>query len=99
MINGGLTIGEFTAFYIYLIMLSGPMRMLGMALGMAQRAIASGNRLFEILDREPRGRIRARRAARSPTAPAQSSCATSRCAIRDGRRSRGNGAGPAEGSP
>ena len=24
-----------------------------MALGMAQRAIASGNRLFEILDREP----------------------------------------------
>jgi ATP-binding cassette subfamily B protein len=30
------------------------MRMLGMAMGMAQRAIASGNRLFEILDREPR---------------------------------------------
>jgi ATP-binding cassette subfamily B protein len=29
------------------------MRMLGMALGMAQRAIASGNRLFEVLDREP----------------------------------------------
>ena len=25
-----------------------------MAMGMAQRAIASGNRLFEILDREPR---------------------------------------------
>jgi ATP-binding cassette subfamily B protein len=35
-------------------MLAGPMRMLGMAMGMAQRAIASGNRLFEILDREPR---------------------------------------------
>ena len=35
-------------------MLVGPMRMLGMALGMAQRAIASGNRMFEILDREPR---------------------------------------------
>ena len=29
------------------------MRMLGMTLGMAQRAVASGNRLFEILDREP----------------------------------------------
>src|SRR5688572_7873822 len=29
VINGGLTIGEFTAFYIYLMMLSGPMRMLG----------------------------------------------------------------------
>jgi ATP-binding cassette subfamily B protein len=44
-------------------MLSGPMRMLGMALGMAQRAIASGNRLFEILDREPR-------VATKPGAPA-----------------------------
>jgi ATP-binding cassette subfamily B protein len=29
------------------------MRSLGMAMGMAQRAVASGNRLFEILDREP----------------------------------------------
>jgi ABC-type multidrug transport system fused ATPase/permease subunit len=53
VINGGLTIGEFTAFYTYLAMLMGPMRMLGMSLGMAQRAVASGNRLFEILDREP----------------------------------------------
>jgi ATP-binding cassette subfamily B protein len=54
VINGGLTLGEFTAFYTYLLMLIGPMRMLGMALGMAQRAVASGNRMFEILDREPR---------------------------------------------
>jgi ATP-binding cassette subfamily B protein len=54
VISGGLTLGEFTAFYTYLMMLMGPMRMLGMALGMAQRAVASGNRLFEILDREPR---------------------------------------------
>jgi ATP-binding cassette subfamily B protein len=54
VISGGLTLGEFTAFYTYLVLLTGPMRMLGMALGMAQRAIASGNRLFEILDREPR---------------------------------------------
>jgi ATP-binding cassette subfamily B protein len=30
------------------------MRLLGISLGMAQRAVASGNRLFEILDREPR---------------------------------------------
>jgi ABC-type multidrug transport system fused ATPase/permease subunit len=54
VISGGITLGEFTAFYTYLLMLIAPMRMLGMALGMAQRAIASGNRLFEILDREPR---------------------------------------------
>jgi len=54
VIDGNLTIGEFSAFYIYLMMLTFPMRMLGIALGMAQRAIASGNRLFEVLDREPR---------------------------------------------
>jgi ABC-type multidrug transport system fused ATPase/permease subunit len=54
VIAGNLSLGAFTSFYIYLVMLAGPMRMLGMAMGMAQRAIASGNRLFEILDREPR---------------------------------------------
>jgi len=53
VIAGELSLGEFTAFYTYVAMLAAPMRMLGMALGMAQRAIASGNRLFEILDREP----------------------------------------------
>ena len=53
VISGNLSIGNFTAFYTYLVMLAGPMRMLGMAMAMAQRAIASGNRLFEILDREP----------------------------------------------
>jgi ATP-binding cassette subfamily B protein len=54
VIAGSLSLGAFTAFYVYVAMLAAPMRMLGMALGMAQRAIASGNRLFEILDREPR---------------------------------------------
>jgi len=54
VIAGSLSLGDFTAFYTYLVMLAGPMRMLGVAMGMAQRAIASGNRLFEILDREPR---------------------------------------------
>jgi ATP-binding cassette subfamily B protein len=53
VINGTLTLGEFTAFYSYLLMLMFPMRMLGIALGMAQRAVASGNRIFEILDRPP----------------------------------------------
>ncbi|MFI5028263.1 MAG: ABC transporter ATP-binding protein [Solirubrobacterales bacterium] len=54
VIDGNLSLGSFTAFYTYLVMLAGPMRMLGVAMGMAQRAVASGNRLFEILDREPR---------------------------------------------
>jgi ABC-type multidrug transport system fused ATPase/permease subunit len=54
VIAGTLSLGDFTAFYTYVVILAAPMRMLGMAMGMAQRAIASGNRLFEILDREPR---------------------------------------------
>ncbi|HEX8205291.1 MAG TPA: ABC transporter ATP-binding protein [Solirubrobacteraceae bacterium] len=53
VIDGGLTLGEFTAFYSYVLMLLGPMRWLGMSLGMAQRATASGARVFEILDRAP----------------------------------------------
>jgi ABC-type multidrug transport system fused ATPase/permease subunit len=53
VVHGSLTLGEFTAFYAYLLMLIGPMRQLGIALGMAQRATASGIRLFELLDTEP----------------------------------------------
>ena len=53
VIEGNLELGNFTAFYTYLVMLAGPMRMLGVAMGMAQRAVASGNRMFEIIDREP----------------------------------------------
>ena len=62
VINGSLTLGEFTAFYSYVLMLMFPMRMLGIALGMAQRAVASGNRIFQVLDREPRDQQRAGRA-------------------------------------
>jgi ABC-type multidrug transport system fused ATPase/permease subunit len=51
-INGHITVGEFVAFYGYVLMLTSPMRIFGMALGMAQRAVASGARVFEILDRE-----------------------------------------------
>jgi ATP-binding cassette subfamily B protein len=54
VINGSLTLGDFTAFYTYVLILIGPMRMLGIALGLAQRATASGARLLEILDTEPR---------------------------------------------
>jgi ABC-type multidrug transport system fused ATPase/permease subunit len=53
-ISGTISIGEFVAFYGYVLLLTGPMRMLGIALGMAQRAVASGARVFEVLDREPR---------------------------------------------
>ena len=53
VIDGTLSTGDFAAFYTYVLMLIGPMRMLGIALGMAQRATASGARLFELLDRAP----------------------------------------------
>ncbi len=53
VIDGSLSLGDFTAFYTYLAILAGPMRSLGVMMGMAQRAIAAGNRMFEIIDREP----------------------------------------------
>ncbi|HSD81635.1 MAG TPA: ABC transporter ATP-binding protein [Solirubrobacteraceae bacterium] len=54
VVDGSMTLGDFTAFYTYLLMLLSPMRTLGISLGMAQRATAAGARLFQILDREPR---------------------------------------------
>ena len=53
-VHGTITVGEFVAFYGYVTMLGSPVRMLGVALGMSQRAVASGARVFEILDRRPR---------------------------------------------
>ncbi len=53
VINGDLSIGAFSAFYTYLLMLIAPMRTFGMMLGLSQRATASGGRIFQILDRQP----------------------------------------------
>ncbi len=53
VVNGRLTLAEFTSFYFYLLILLAPIRTLGWTLGLAQRAVASGARLFEVLDREP----------------------------------------------
>ena len=53
VVDGSLGLGEFAAFYTYVLMLLSPMRTLGMSLGMAQRATASGARVFETLDRAP----------------------------------------------
>ncbi|MGI8411224.1 MAG: ABC transporter ATP-binding protein [Solirubrobacteraceae bacterium] len=54
VIHGTLTLGQFTAFYAYLLMLIVPMRTLGIMLSAAQRSTASGARIFQILDRAPR---------------------------------------------
>jgi ABC-type multidrug transport system fused ATPase/permease subunit len=50
VVQGSLTLGEFFAFNLYVTMLILPLRMLGMWIGQAQRATASGERIFEILD-------------------------------------------------
>ncbi len=52
-IHGSIDIAVFTAFYGYVLMLTGPMRTLGYMLGAAQRATASGARIFQVLDRQP----------------------------------------------
>ncbi|MFA4927221.1 MAG: ABC transporter ATP-binding protein [Patulibacter sp.] len=53
VVDGDLTIGAFTAFFVYVMMLVQPLRSLGVMLGLGQRATASGMRLFEVLDRAP----------------------------------------------
>src|SRR6202012_4780755 len=53
VIHGSLSVGAFTAFYAYLRMLIPPMQSLASLLGPAQRANASGQRISQVLDREP----------------------------------------------
>jgi ATP-binding cassette subfamily B protein len=48
--HGSLSIGSFIAFNFFLAMLVTPLRSLGMWVGQAQRATASGERIFQILD-------------------------------------------------
>jgi ABC-type multidrug transport system fused ATPase/permease subunit len=50
VISGSMTIGEFFTFNLLLAMLVMPLRMIGMWVGQAQRAIAAGERIFEVLD-------------------------------------------------
>jgi len=50
VIQGRLTPGSFVAFNTYLMMLVTPLRMLGWLVNLAQRASASGQRVFELLD-------------------------------------------------
>ena len=52
-IEGTLSLGEFVAFYLYLALLMVPFRSLGMLVGQAQRAVAGGTRIFEVLDAVP----------------------------------------------
>jgi ABC-type multidrug transport system fused ATPase/permease subunit len=48
--RGDLTPGSFSAIFLYLGMLVTPLRSLGMWIGQAQRATASGERIFQVID-------------------------------------------------
>jgi ATP-binding cassette subfamily B protein len=53
VIHDNLGVGAILAFSAYVVMLQAPFQMLGMLLMMGQRAAASANRIFEILDEQP----------------------------------------------
>ena len=66
--HGSLSLADFVRFNLYLSMLIFPLRMLGMWIGEGQRATASGERIFQVLD-EPE-EIRDEPGARElPTGP------------------------------
>jgi ATP-binding cassette subfamily B protein len=50
VVSGSLSLGAFFTFNLLLAMLVMPLRMLGMWIGQAQRAVGAGERIFEILD-------------------------------------------------
>ncbi len=50
VVNGSMTLGSLVAFYTYLMMLVYPAQVLGWLTGLAQRAIASGERVYQIID-------------------------------------------------
>jgi ATP-binding cassette subfamily B protein len=53
VLQGKLEIGQIFAFNVYLLMLQAPFMMLGQLVMMGQRAKASAERIFEVLDENP----------------------------------------------
>jgi ATP-binding cassette subfamily B protein len=51
--QGEISLGTLVAFTSYLVLLAWPLQSLGMLFGFAQRAAASAERVFEVLDRPP----------------------------------------------
>jgi ABC-type multidrug transport system fused ATPase/permease subunit len=52
-VDGQITLGTLVAFNSYLLLLAWPLQGLGMLFGFAQRAAASAERIFEVLDQPP----------------------------------------------
>jgi ATP-binding cassette subfamily B protein len=53
VLQGNISVGAIVAFNLYLLMLQAPFMMLGQLVMMGQRARASAERIFEILDENP----------------------------------------------
>jgi ATP-binding cassette subfamily B protein len=53
VVHGRLQVGAIAAFSLYIVMLQAPFQMLGMIIMMGQRASASSQRIYEILDEVP----------------------------------------------
>jgi ATP-binding cassette subfamily B protein len=66
--HGSLSVAGFVRFNLYLAMLITPLRSLGMWIGQAQRATASGERIFQVVD-EPEDVTNAPGAPGLPTGP------------------------------
>ena len=76
VVNGELTLGAFVAFNVYLLTPVWPLRMLGYWISEFQRAIASGERIFEIID-EPEEVVE--RPDAEPCHREKDACASSTC--------------------
>ena len=68
--RGSLSLGDFVAFNLFLTILVTPLRALGMWIGQAQRATASGERIFQVID-EPEDVADAPDARELPPGPGQ----------------------------
>ena len=53
VLNGNLSLGSLVAFNVYVVQLIWPLRMLGMIIAQAQRAVASAERVNEVLVTDP----------------------------------------------
>lgn len=53
VLNGSLSVGTFVAFNLYLTLLANPLRQLGWIMNSVARAIASGDRIFGVIDTRP----------------------------------------------
>lgn len=72
VLDGALTLGELVAFNVYVVLLVWPLRMLGMIIAQAQRAVAAAQRVHEVLATEPAivDPVRPRRLPSGPPADA-----------------------------